>query len=568
MRTVFATLLLILSCLPVPGQAGTLPVDRAIHGLGRYAEVLVEQGDRLSPQAARAAFERGEGRPGRDVILNFGIGCRPLWLRLVIDNPEAATQGRLLVVENPWLDRLDAWFLRDGRQLHRWRLGDSLPFSSRPVSHRHFILPLRLEPGRSELLIRVETPDPMILPMFFGTLTQYERHDRFNSYTYGALYGFLLALALYNLVLYARIRLRRYLYYVAFLASFLVMNTVYTGHFFWWFWPAGQSWWQWSNPVTIGLYATAWMAFATAFLQLRRYRPGLFRVIAALVSLFWAVQLVLFLFDMPALAVSGAILFSILVTASILPLALVGWRSGMREAVYLIAATVATVIGTVVSAGEAINWFPYGPISFHAVELGISIDAILLSFGLAQQYRRTQQRLLLAQQVARLDPLTGLYNRRAFEEVIAPLLARAERYRQPLSLMLIDLDNFKRINDRFGHHVGDAVLRAVADAMHGTVRRGDVISRWGGEEFIVLLPDTDRTQAMALAERLRQAIGSARTDAAVAGGNARVTASIGLHTHAGPRQSLEELARQADADLYQAKRSRRNTVVATDSSAS
>ena len=77
MRTVFATLLLILSCLPVPGQAGTLPVDRAIHGLGRYAEVLVEQGDRLSPQAARAAFERGEGRPGRDVILNFGIGCRP-----------------------------------------------------------------------------------------------------------------------------------------------------------------------------------------------------------------------------------------------------------------------------------------------------------------------------------------------------------------------------------------------------------------------------------------------------------------------------------------------------------
>ena len=179
-------------------------MDRAIHGLGRYAEVLVEQGDRLSPQAARAAFERGEGRPGRDVILNFGIGCRPLWLRLVIDNPEAATQGRLLVVENPWLDRLDAWFLRDGRQLHRWRLGDSPPFSSRPVSHRHFILPLWLEPGRSELLIRVETPDPMILPMLFGTLTQYERHDRFNSYTYGALYGFLLALALYNLALYAR----------------------------------------------------------------------------------------------------------------------------------------------------------------------------------------------------------------------------------------------------------------------------------------------------------------------------------------------------------------------------
>ena len=555
------SLLLLIFCCHAVAASVPLPLDRELHGLGRYAEILAEGKARLTPEQARTAFARARGRPGGTEVLHFGTGVGPHWIRFALHNPSRAPVERLLVIENPWIDKLQAYLLADDRIVRDWQLGDSLAFPARPLPHRHFLLPLTIPPGDAEVLIRLQTPDPMLVPAFFGSEQQFENYDRFNNYSYGLLYGFVLALALYNLVLYFQIRLRRYLAYVGFLASFLILNMVYTGHFYWWFWPATIPWWQWGHPLVIGLYASAWAAFATTFLQLDRYTPALYRGVLWFIGMFWFCQLALLVLNEQAWAVTTAILFSLLVTVLILPVAAMSWRSGMREAVYLILASIASALGTGITAATVINWLSFDPIGFRAIELGISIDAVLLSFGLAQQFRRTERRLMVAQQVARLDPLTGLYNRRAFEEVVAPLLARAERYRTPVSLILMDLDHFKSINDRFGHHVGDAVLRAVADTTRAIVRKGDVLARWGGEEFILLLPETDREQAMHLAERIRSAVAGTDPDA-TALGSARVTASLGLFTSTSAEQSLERLVRAADALLYRAKEEGRNRVCA------
>lgn len=553
-------LMLLVCCQPVAASV-PLSLDRELHALGRYADVLPEDGERLTPEQAQQAFAHAQGQPGDADVLHFGVGVGPHWIRFVLHNPSQDAIERLLVIENPWIDQLDAHLLSNGKRLQDWQLGDSLAFSSRPVPHRHFILPLTVPPGEAEILIRVETPDPMLVPAFFGLEEQFERYDRSNSYSYGLLYGFVLALALYNLVLYFQIRLRRYLAYVGFLASFLILNMVYTGHFFWWVWPPQAAWWQWGHPLAIGLYASAWAVFATTFLQLRRYMPELYRGVLWFIGMFWFCLLAMFVLNEQAWAVIASILFALLVTVLILPVAAMSWRLGTPEAVYLILASIASAIGTGITAATVINWLSFDPIGFRAIELGITIDAVLLSFGLAQQFRRTERRLMVAQQVARVDPLTGLYNRRAFEEVVAPLLARAERYRRPVSLILMDLDHFKSINDRFGHHVGDAVLRAVADTTRDVVRKGDVLARWGGEEFIILLPETDREQAVHLAERVRAAVAGADPDAATLG-SARVTASLGLFTWAGSQQSLEHLVREADEMLYRAKEEGRDRVCA------
>jgi len=559
-RAIRQLLVLLLIICPSPAAASApLPLDQALHGLGRYADTLAEDGERLTPRQAQIAFQRAPGQAADAGVLHFGTGVGPHWIRFALHNPSQATLERLLVIENPWIDQLDAYLVSAGQVLRDWHLGDSLAFSARAVSHRHFVLPLMIPPGDAEVLIRVQTPDPMLLPAFFGTQEQFERYDRFNSYSYGLLYGFLLALALYNLVLYFQIRLRRYLAYVGFLASFLILNMVYTGHFFWWFWPSQTAWWQWGHPLVIGLYASAWAAFATTFLQLRRHMPALYRGVVWFIGMFWFCQLALLVLNEQAWAVITSILFSLLVTLLILPVAAMSWRSGMREAVYLILASIASAIGTGITAATVINWLSFDPVGFRAIELGISIDAVLLSFGLAQQFRHTERRLVVAQQVARLDPLTGLYNRRAFEEVVVPLLARAERSRRPVSLILMDLDRFKSINDRFGHHVGDAVLRAVADTLRATVRKGDVLARWGGEEFILLLPETDQEQALHLAERIRVAVASTEPDTTTLGSVA-VTASQGLFTSSSAEQSLGQLVREADALLYRAKKAGRDRV--------
>jgi len=554
------TFLLLLLVFSPAGSGMQLPLDNGTHSIGRHAQYLVEGEKPLSLQEASRAFAHGEGRTGTAEVMNFGIATDPRWIRLELDNPSPVSIERVLVVGNPWIDRLDAYLVSQEEILGEWKLGDRLPFSARSKSHRYFVLTLELPAGGSEVLLRVETPDPMILPIFFGTAKAFEQHDRHDSYTYGLVYGLLLGLALYNLVLYLQIRLGRYLAYVGFLSSFLLMNMTYTGHFFWWFWPPELSWWQWGHPLVIGLYATAWAWFAATFLQLRHYLPGLYRGVIWLVGMFWFCQLALFALGEQGWAVTASILFSLLITLLILPVAAMSWRSGMSEAVYLLVASIASALGTGITAATVINWLPFDPIGFRAIEIGLSLDAILLSFGLSQQYRNTQRHLLLAQRVARVDPLTGLYNRRAFEEVVEPLLASAERYRTPVSLILLDLDHFKTINDRFGHHVGDAVLRAVANVMRDTVRKDDILARWGGEEFILLLPETGRDQALNLAERLRQAVASVHPEADVAVINDHVTASLGLFTSEGSHQLLDELVRNADACLYQAKESGRNRV--------
>jgi two-component system, cell cycle response regulator len=166
-----------------------------------------------------------------------------------------------------------------------------------------------------------------------------------------------------------------------------------------------------------------------------------------------------------------------------------------------------------------------------------------------------------------VDGLTGLYNHRYFWERLRDEVARARRYGQPLSLLMLDLDDFKHVNDRWGHPVGDELLRAVGTALQTQIRQGvDCAARYGGEEFAVILPSTeselesgDLDGAVTTAHRIRRAVAAARTPLVVSGWSG-VTVSIGVATlpiHAG---DAEDLVAKADQALYLAKRQGKDTV--------
>lgn len=160
------------------------------------------------------------------------------------------------------------------------------------------------------------------------------------------------------------------------------------------------------------------------------------------------------------------------------------------------------------------------------------------------------------EQLARTDALTGIWNRRHFEDIIGHEVERARRYGQPLSLVLFDIDRFKSVNDRFGHATGDAVLRKIAKLGRQSVRASDVIGRWGGEEFFVLAPSTALGDARSLAEKLRRAIGSYEfVDISP------VTASFGTAQWR-ENEDVTAWVRRADAALYAAKQDGRNRVEA------
>lgn len=190
----------------------------------------------------------------------------------------------------------------------------------------------------------------------------------------------------------------------------------------------------------------------------------------------------------------------------------------------------------------------------------------------SQYYRRSlerrefegqvAQRRLLAevQQMATTDSLTGLYNRRQFFRLGEDELERARRYRHPICVMMVDIDHFKAINDNYGHTIGDQVLCAIAKRMLGGLRRSDVAGRYGGEEFAMVLPETDATAAAAVVgERLRSAVACQPIDTAE--GALPVSISVGVAAVRTGAETLLDALSRADAALYAAKRAGRNLVM-------
>lgn len=160
--------------------------------------------------------------------------------------------------------------------------------------------------------------------------------------------------------------------------------------------------------------------------------------------------------------------------------------------------------------------------------------------------------------LASLDPLTGLKNRRAFQERLAAELAAALRLGDPLSLLLADIDFFKAINDSYTHIVGDAVLRQVGQTLLGSVRASDLVARFGGEEFALLLPRTDRGGAVELAERLRAAVAASCPE------DIPVTISVGVATLGEACATELDLLLAADQAMYRSKARGRNAVSHAD----
>ncbi len=183
----------------------------------------------------------------------------------------------------------------------------------------------------------------------------------------------------------------------------------------------------------------------------------------------------------------------------------------------------------------------------------------LLQRALTESNRQLERQHAELETLATRDPLTGLLNRREFVRQAELELARAKRQGSALSLLMADLDHFKSINDRFGHPTGDAVLRHVAQLMSHSLRKTDSVARFGGEEFVLLLPDTPEAEALRLADKLRRTL----AETPMAGLDTPVSASIGLAClHAGDHLTLDALLQHTDQAMYQAKRQGRNQTVA------
>ena len=520
---------------------------------GRHTEVWQDPGGQLGLAEVLEQHRQGRFTPGTQPVLDFGIEAAPVWVRLSLFNPYPAPQPLHLIAGAPWIDQLDLHLLHAGQTQH-WRHGDAFAGAEGLRPALGFTFDLQLPPGHSTLYLRASTSDPMLLPVELLNPAQLALRERQQHYSYGLLYGFLLALVAYNFLLFLGLRKRSHGYYSIYLCCFILVNLAYTGHGFAWIWPQLPLLQRHVILNGMALFGACGVLFSCRFLTLALHAPRVNRLSLALAGLGLASVAGASLLGQPGLAAHLSFSLMLLIPLCMVLLGAYSVHQGHAAGRYYLIAVCCGMFGLVSTTLSVWGLLPFNQLSYRAVELGLLLEATLLAMALAYRVRKQQQARLQAEEMARHDSLTGLYNRRGFVEQAASLWSTAVRNGRPLALIMLDIDHFKRINDQYGHDMGDATLQASAELLRQTCRTGDVLARWGGEEFLLLLPETGLDAALALAERLRLALERLELPQGI-----RISASLGVV----PREAqerLENLINAADQRLYQAKQNGRNRV--------
>lgn len=529
-----------------------------------------------------------------DEAINFGYSSSAWWLRVEIERDSAAPRDWLLEVSFPTLDSIE-YFGPDGAHL---ATGDRLPFARRPLPHRNFVFPVHLpEAGAGTVWLRVVSEGTLTVPLRLWQVGSFWTDSQAGYAVLSVYFGMLLALALYNLLLWFSLRDHNYLTYVLFAACMAVGQLSLNGlgnQFFWPDWPV------WGNLAFIIGFAAAGLfgaLFTRGFLEMRRNLPRLDGVVIGLAALFavciLAVLVVPYRLAAILLSLTGVTFAVVAVLAG-----LRCWRAGQPGARNFLLAWTVLLLGVAVVALRNLNLLPTTFFSFYAMQMGSALEMLLLSFALADRInglRRekdaaqnealaTKQQLVGAlqrseaslerrvaertaeleetnarlrenerqlQALAHTDTLTGLANRLLFDARLEQSMQQARRSHGQIALLLVDLDHFKPINDRYGHAIGDEVLRCAAERFHAAVREVDTVARLGGDEFAIVLAAIGGT---ADAERMADKIVAAlREPMRVLGMPLEVTGSVGVAMFSGGDLSSAELLRRADSAMYAAK---------------
>lgn len=389
--------------------------------------------------------------------------------------------------------------------------------------------------------MRLYDPAGITFPINLLTVADYTEHYVEESLVFGMVFGAIVALLLYNLILLMQLRDGSYLWYVLSMAAAILLLADGTGLGPQVLWPNGSHPWWLGRVSTAAMWGSALLIFSIKFLRLRQNLPQIATLLQVTVVIFILVYLAnaLGLTRYASVVVNS---LAMLIIPILLGSAIVRWLQGFKPAIYFVMAQSIMLIAALAMVMRQIGLVHPEAIVSYWFPVAVALEAVLFSLALAHRIGELKSQRSEAVIDAQHDSLTGLLNRRGMME-------RFERRdeRQTFCLVLVDLDGFKPINDRYGHHTGDEVLNCVAKRLQASIRneRSDWVVRFGGDEFGVILSHSI-TRPETFCERLRQAVeGPMQIDDE----QISVGASIGFAC-SDSDETLESVYRRADRALY------------------
>jgi diguanylate cyclase (GGDEF)-like protein len=538
-------------------QETSLDISRPqIHPIGNHL-TYIQTKNKLSPLAAYEKLNK-EGIHSTMSVLNFGITSNTVWLQFSFQNPTSKPLSRILWTESIWLDKVVFYKINKEQNITTpvATIGDVFPFSTRTTDHRQLSFYSYFPPGKTSFLVKVTNNDPTLLNFWVSSEKAFNLQNNHITFSYGILYGAILSLLIYNLLMFISIKQSYHLYFSLYLFSFLISNLGYSGYAFMWFWPNSPMFEQYAILFLMVLYGITGIIFALDFLKLNTPMASFSKVLHWTNGLILLIFFIFAAFDYHIGCAVIAFAYIPFFSVTMLLIGFIALRQNNSSAKYFILATMAGAIGASITSLTVAGVLPFTYFGFRAVDIGVSLDVVLLAFTVAYKFRRSEEARAIAELTASTDPLTLLDNRRAFNEKVSKLWLFGKREKSPSSVIIIDIDHFKEINDKYSHDAGDNVLIKIAKILKGAVRDSDVLCRWGGEEFLIYLPETNEIGACNLADKIKMNMNAAIFN--IDKVEIKVSASFGVSEREKMDKKVGEVINRSDKALYVAKGSGRN----------
>ncbi|WP_430009281.1 sensor domain-containing diguanylate cyclase [Methylophaga lonarensis] len=507
-------------------------------------------------------YQSTEWKPLSESELNRGIDNQMHWLRLVLSNPSEQPIEWVMLHENSYVDLVEAYIHNAaGELIETINLDDHKPFSERPIAYRKPAFSFITAPD-DQTIVYIRTgmwvADSNTLRFLLSSKQQFEQQRIDEQFAFGLYYGASIALIVLSLLLWLSLKTPLFLVYGLYLVSNTMLWFSLNGFAFQHFWPNSPQWHNNSFHIIFMLFVLFAIEFSKHFFDIRKETPRLWRYLTAF-------QLIMLIGIGARLAGHyPAVLYlafaSIAATAA---LPILGWyfyRRGLIYARWYVLAWSVFVAGLLLSLLSAsTSVFNWGMNPLLLTQMASLLESFTLLLALSEKVRILQYRYEQAERESQHDALTGIGNRRLLERWFKRW-SNSDDSRQRLWVILIDIDNFKEVNDIHGHRAGDQVLQQLADMMTQLSRPQDILVRYGGEEFLLLAESPEPKYVVALAERLRQRF--ARTPHTLNDIQIPHTISLGIsELQPDEDKPLEQALMRADKALYQAKDAGKNRVV-------
>lgn len=433
-----------------------------------------------------------------------------------------------------------------------------------PFIYPTFRIPADYDDSRP-LTIAVSTPYALQFRATLFTRDQFIATGFALFLIIGFCSGTLIAMLLYNLFIYTQVGERHYLYYVLYVLAQLVYQCVLFG-IVPYLWPRTGLFLTSHITVLSALMIISVLAFTRSFLDTRTTARRHDVLIIMMIAMMGAVIVM----ELSGRKWIATVTSYIIATASILAqltASLSSIKYGFRPARYFLLASSVLMASASVFIFRFYGILPNNSFTLHALFFGTAVESVLLSFALGYRIRvlreegeRARDRERKLRRMSVTDELTGLFNRRFFNSRLEEYIQTARREKLPLSLLMLDVDHFKRFNDTYGHPEGDSVLAILGDIIRSSLRERDIPCRYGGEEFAVILHNTGESDARAVAGRIRERF-AGREHFPLHDIRVIMTVSIGV-TEYRRGEEATVFVKRCDRALYRAKELGRNMVVA------